>query len=169
MPRAPATCAASSRPARRSSFRRSKNSPSSSMRSATSSAGGASPSSSTKRTPAKAAAPARRCRRRSPRPARRGEEETFEDQINRLMESRKLLPNASYFAFTRHAQEQDTGDIRRAGAAARRQGQASRLPQLHHEAGDPGRLHPGRAGALHAGDEPTTSSPRRSRTTRSST
>ena len=28
------------------------------------------------------------------------EEETCEDQINRLMESRKLLPNASYFAFT---------------------------------------------------------------------
>ena len=29
-----------------------------------------------------------------------GEGETFEDRINRLMESRKLLPNASYFAFT---------------------------------------------------------------------
>ena len=28
------------------------------------------------------------------------EEETYEDQINRLMESRKMLPNASYFAFT---------------------------------------------------------------------
>ena len=28
------------------------------------------------------------------------EEETYEDQINRLMESRKLLHNASYFAFT---------------------------------------------------------------------
>jgi len=28
------------------------------------------------------------------------EAETYEDQINRLMESRKLLPNASYFAFT---------------------------------------------------------------------
>ena len=28
------------------------------------------------------------------------EEETYEDQINRLMESRKLLSNASYFAFT---------------------------------------------------------------------
>ena len=28
------------------------------------------------------------------------EEETFEDQINRLMESHKLLTNASYFAFT---------------------------------------------------------------------
>ena len=29
-----------------------------------------------------------------------GEGETYEDQINRLMESHKLLPNASYFAFT---------------------------------------------------------------------
>ena len=29
-----------------------------------------------------------------------GEEESFEDQINSLMESRKLLSNASYFAFT---------------------------------------------------------------------
>lgn len=28
------------------------------------------------------------------------EDETFEDQVNRLMEARKLLPNASYFAFT---------------------------------------------------------------------
>ncbi|PTQ55699.1 MAG: Type I restriction-modification system, restriction subunit R [Candidatus Carbobacillus altaicus] len=28
------------------------------------------------------------------------EEETFEDRINRIMEARKLLPNASYFAFT---------------------------------------------------------------------
>ena len=28
------------------------------------------------------------------------EDETVEDAINRLMESRKLLPNASYFAFT---------------------------------------------------------------------
>ena len=29
-----------------------------------------------------------------------GEEETYEDRINRVMESRKLLTNASYFAFT---------------------------------------------------------------------
>ena len=29
-----------------------------------------------------------------------GDEETTEDSINRLMESRKMLPNASYFAFT---------------------------------------------------------------------
>ena len=31
---------------------------------------------------------------------REEDDETFEDQINRLMESKKLLPNASYFAFT---------------------------------------------------------------------
>ena len=30
----------------------------------------------------------------------RDEEETVEDQINRLMEARRLLPNASDFAFT---------------------------------------------------------------------
>ena len=30
----------------------------------------------------------------------KGEDETFEDRINREMESHKLLPNASYFAFT---------------------------------------------------------------------
>lgn len=28
------------------------------------------------------------------------EDETVEDAINRLMEARKVLPNASYFAFT---------------------------------------------------------------------
>ena len=28
------------------------------------------------------------------------EEETTEDTINRIMEARKMLPNASYFAFT---------------------------------------------------------------------
>lgn len=28
------------------------------------------------------------------------EEETYEDKVNRIMEARKLLPNASYFAFT---------------------------------------------------------------------
>src|SRR5690606_24071510 len=28
------------------------------------------------------------------------EEESYEDHINRIMEARKMLPNASYFAFT---------------------------------------------------------------------
>ena len=32
--------------------------------------------------------------------SREDDEETYEDQINRIMESRRLLPNASYFAFT---------------------------------------------------------------------
>ena len=36
-----------------------------------------------------------------------GEGDTFEDRINRLMESRKLLPNASYFAFTATPKKQD--------------------------------------------------------------
>ena len=29
-----------------------------------------------------------------------GEPETFEDKINKIMEGRKMLANASYFAFT---------------------------------------------------------------------
>jgi type I restriction enzyme R subunit len=59
-------------------------------------------SSSTRPTPARAGAPARPWPRRSPRHGAEveAEDETFEDQINRLMESRKMLPNASYFAFT---------------------------------------------------------------------
>ena len=48
--------------------------------------------------------------------------------------------------------EQDAGDLRpsrtRSPAASVRR---PRLPQLHHEAGNPGGVHPGRAGALHAG------------------
>ena len=40
------------------------------------------------------------------------EDETTEDKINRLMESKKLLTNASYFAFTADAEEQDAGDLR---------------------------------------------------------
>ena len=60
------------------------------------------------------------------------EEETTEDKINRLMESKRLLPNASYFAFTATLEEQDAGDFRR----ARTQGRARSIPQLHDEAGD---------------------------------
>ena len=48
------------------------------------------------------------------------EEESYEDQINRIMESRQLLSNASYFAFHRDAEEQDAGALRRAGPPARR-------------------------------------------------
>ena len=79
------------------------------------------------------------------------EEETYEDQINRLMVDHKLLPNASYFAFTATPKNKTLeifGDPR---ASARRYGQAPGLPQLHHEAGDPGGVHPRCASALHAG------------------
>ena len=79
------------------------------------------------------------------------EEETYEDQINRLMVEHKLLPNASYFAFTATPKNKTLeifGDPR---ASARRYGQAPGLPQLHHEAGDPGGVHPRCASALHAG------------------
>ena len=40
------------------------------------------------------------------------EDETFEDRINRLMESRKLLPNASYFAFTATPKNKTLGALR---------------------------------------------------------
>ena len=95
-----ATCDGSSSPARRSSSRRSRSSLSFSTRSATNIAGAALPSSSTRPIRARAAAPPQPWPKRWARQAKPAEEETYEDQINCLMESRKLLPNASYFAFT---------------------------------------------------------------------
>ena len=65
----------------------------------------------------------------------------------------QAAPQRELLRVHRHAQEQDAGNIRRARAAIRRCGQTSRIPRLHDEAGDPGGLHPGRAGALHAGEE----------------
>ena len=55
-----------------------------------------------------------------------------------------MLTNASYFAFTatpRTRRWRSSASRTRGG----RQGQAPALPQLHDEAGDPGRLHPRRA------------------------
>ena len=66
------------------------------------------------------------------------------------MESRKLLPNASYFAFTATPKNK-TLEIFGDAYPRRRAGQTPPLPQLHDEAGHPGGLHPGRADALHAG------------------
>ena len=79
-------------------------------------------------------------------------EETYEDQINRLMESRKLLPNASYFAFTATPKNKTLEIFGNPDPQARRHDQAPRLSHLHHEAGHPGGLYPGRAGALHTGE-----------------
>ena len=79
-----------------------------------------------------------------------GEEETYEDQINRLMESRRLLLQRQLLRLYGHTEEQDAGDLRRCGSAERRHGPAPSVPHLQHEAGDPGGVHPGRAQALHA-------------------
>ena len=47
------------------------------------------------------------------------EEETTEDIINRLMESRKMLSNAQLLRLHRHAEEQDAGDLWHAGSRGR--------------------------------------------------
>ena len=79
------------------------------------------------------------------------EDETYEDKINRVMDSRKLLPNASYFAFTATPKNRTLEIFGDPEPATGRHRQAPRLPQLHHETGHPGRLHSRRPGALHAG------------------
>jgi type I restriction enzyme, R subunit len=61
------------------------------------------------------------------------------------MEAKKLLPNASYFAFTATPKNKTLEIFGEPAARGRRQGQAPALPQLHDEAGDPGGLHPRRA------------------------
>ena len=100
MPNIPATCASSSRAARRSSFPRCRSFPSSWTRSATSTAGrrfaiiiDEAHSSQGGRTSAA-------MNMALSEAGGEEEDETIEDKINRIMEARKMLPNASYFAFT---------------------------------------------------------------------
>ena len=78
------------------------------------------------------------------------DEETTEDTINRIMEARKMLPNASYFAFTATPKNKTLEVFGEPWPQGGRD-QAPAVSWLHHETGDPGRLHPGRAEALHAG------------------
>ena len=69
------------------------------------------------------------------------------------MESKKLLPNASYFAFTATPKNKTLEIF---GTPVRQKaGTPGIVPfhVLHDEAGDPGRLHHRRAGALHAGGQ----------------
>ena len=77
------------------------------------------------------------------------DEDTFEDQINQLIESRKMLANASYFAFTATPKNKTLELFGEPGPATGRHGQAPGLSQLHHEAGHPGMLHHGRAEPIH--------------------
>lgn len=72
-----------------------------------------------------------------------------EDKINAMCEGKKLLTNASYFAFTATPKKQDTGDFRH-GVRGCRCHQASSVPRVYHEAGHSGGLHSGRAEILHA-------------------
>ena len=70
------------------------------------------------------------------------EDENVEDKINRIMERGRCCPNASYFAFTATPKNKTLeifGEPFPEGDAD----QAPAVPQLHDEAGDPGRLHPG--------------------------
>ena len=80
------------------------------------------------------------------------EDETTEDKINRLMESKKLLTNASYFAFTATPKNKTLEIF---GTKDADDGGAKHRPfhALHDEAGHPGGVHHRRAGALHAGGQ----------------
>ena len=80
------------------------------------------------------------------------EDETVEDKINAIMESRKMLPNASYFAFTATPKNKTLeifGEAFPEDDAVKHRP----VPQLHNEAGDPGRVHPRCAALLHAGQQ----------------
>ena len=63
------------------------------------------------------------------------------------MEARKLLPNASYFAFTATPKNKTLEIFGEALPPTPREGESPTLPQLHHEAGHPGRIHSRRAEA----------------------
>jgi hypothetical protein len=73
---------------------------------------------------------------------------TVEEAINRIMEARKMLPNASYFAFTATPKNKTLevfGEPHPTGDKV----QHRPFHSLFHEAGDPGGVHPGRAPKLH--------------------
>ena len=76
------------------------------------------------------------------RTARRTKKNRSRTRSTASWKSRKMLPNASYFAFTATPKNK-TLEIFGEPYAGGRQDQASPLPQLHDEAGHPGRIHPG--------------------------
>jgi type I restriction enzyme R subunit len=74
--------------------------------------------------------------------------------LEKRMAARKMLANASYFAFTATPKNKTLemfGEPLPPDAEG--QGQAPALPQLHDEAGGRGGLHPRRAQGLHAGGQ----------------
>ena len=79
------------------------------------------------------------------------DEDTFEDQVNRIIESRRMLTNASYLAFTATPKNKTLEMFGIPDPPARREGKTPALPQLHDEAGHRRGLHHGRADQLHPG------------------
>ena len=78
------------------------------------------------------------------------DDDTFEDRINRIMEARKMLPNASYFAFTATPKNK-TLEIFGEPVPEGDKVKTSALPQLHHEAGHTRGVYTGRGGQLYPG------------------
>ena len=64
------------------------------------------------------------------------DDDTFEDKINRIIEQKRLLTNASYFAFTATPKNKTLELFWHTVAAARWHGKASVVPQLCDETGD---------------------------------
>ena len=78
-------------------------------------------------------------------------EDTVNDALEKRMQARKMLTNASYFAFTATPKNKTLemfGQPLPPDAAG--QGETPPLPYLHDEAGHPGGLHSRRAQELHA-------------------
>ena len=100
--------------------------------------------------------PGRQDRRRAEpgalrRPARPRRTRRPRTRSTASMESREAAAERELLRLHGDAEEQDAGDLRR--ACPEREGKVKHrpVPQLHDEAGDPGRLHPRRARELHAG------------------
>ena len=78
------------------------------------------------------------------------EEETLEDEINRIMESKRMLSNASYFAFTATPKNRTLEifgtPVEESGGVV----QACAVSLVHDEAGDTGGVHRRCLAALHA-------------------
>ncbi|MDC4204387.1 MAG: DEAD/DEAH box helicase family protein [Candidatus Manganitrophus sp.] len=78
-------------------------------------------------------------------------EDTVNDALEKRMAARKMLTNASYFAFTATPKNKTLEMFGEAYPGEGRKGKTSALPQLHDETGDPGALYPRRAPELYAG------------------
>ncbi len=63
-------------------------------------------------------------------------EDTINDALEKRMAARKMVTNASYFAFTATPEEPDAGNVRRCVPRSRGQDKASTVPYIHDETSD---------------------------------